>query len=645
MPAVIDRAFVEDATLVLLGRARDDGFLNAKLHARFQMRDGPEQQFSWTNGLEMSLPREFAAKRARFRLQSGARFYYASLEFEGTQAIPAREAAEYFVSGDMLLRLRRHRVFTPAGLQSSMAALREAYARKGLHEAVVETAAITRDDTTGAVRVKNAVQEGRPTFVRNVNVEVMGTNASSPGLGPRQPNPAYSRQWQQQLAQRLQTGQFVQGHPDATVQFTEQGRETNAAGIQLDLLARVEPGPLVHLGEVSFEGNQRVRTSALERRVHLKEGEPLNRVEAEKSRQRIARLGVFDSVGLRYEAAEAPGTRDVIYELQEGKPISLSLLGGYGSYELLRGGLEFQHGNAFGLAHTLRLRGQQSFKATRGDFLYNIPEVFGENVSVFFLGSGLRREEISFVREELGASAGVQKHLTPIQTDLALRYDYELLSARDFDPAATNRVGVPDARAAAIVIELNRDRRDNPLLPRRGSRLFARMEFASASLGGNVDYQRFIFGGSQHFDLGGGRLLHFGLTHGVSFTHGGDPDQLPFNKRFFPGGESTVRGYQEGEASPLDEFGDQLGAETYTVANLEFEQLLTKAWSVVTFFDAVGFAHDRGNYPWDEELYSVGAGIRWRSLLGPVRLEYGYNLNRRTHDPSGTLHFSIGFPF
>ena len=646
IPVTIDRTFVEDAALILLGRARDDGFLNANLHARFQMRAGPAQSFTWTNALEMSLPREFAAKQARLRLQRGERFYYASLEFDGTKAIPAREAAQYFISGEMLLRLRSHRAFTPEKLRTSLAALREAYARKGFHEAVVGIAAISMDNATGAVRVSIAVTEGPPTFVRAVKVEVTETNAGSPDFRPtRHPKEAYSRQWQQQLAQTLQTEQFVKGHPDATVQFTELGRETNATSIQLDLLARVAPGSLVRLGEVTFEGNKRVRTSALERRVKLTEGELLNRVEAEKSRQRIARLGVFDSVGLRYEAVDGTDTRDVIYDLQEGKPISLSLLGGYGSYELLRGGLEFQHGNIFGRAHTLRLRGQQSFKATRGDFLYNIPEVFGENLSVFLQGSGLRREEISFVREEFGGSVGVQKHLAPIQTDLAVRYDYELLSAQDVESTSTNRVGVAEARAAAIVIEVNRDRRDNPLLPRRGSRLFARMEIAAAGLGGNVDYQRFILGGSHHFDLRGGRLLHLGLTHGVSFTLGGDPDQLPFNKRFFPGGESSVRGYQEGEASPLDEFGDQLGAETYTVANIELEQLLTKSWSVVTFFDAVGFAHDRDNYPWDVGLYSVGVGIRWRSLLGPVRLEYGHNLNRRTHDPAGTLHFSIGFPF
>jgi len=646
MPVVIDRAFVEDAALVLLGRARDDGFLNARLHAQFQMRDGPEQQFSWTNALEMLLPPEFVADEARFRLQRGVRFYYASLEFAGTKAIPAREAAQYFVSGDMLLRLRGNRVFTPGTLRSSMAALREAYARKGFLAAAVETTELNVDDTTGAVRVRIAVQEGQPTFVRTVKVEVTGTNETSPDFRAlRHPNAAYSRPWQQQLTQSLQTEQFVKGHPDATVQFTEVGRETNTTSIQLDLLARVAPGPLVQLGDVTFSGNQRVRTSALAPRVNLTEGEPLNRVEAEKSRQRIARLGAFDSVGLRYEMVDGSDTRDVIYELQEGKPISLSLLAGYGSYELLRGGLEFQHGNVLGRAHSLRLRALQSFKATRGDFLYNIPEVFAENLSVFLLGSGLRREESSFVREELGGSAGVQKHLAPIQTDLALRYDYELLSTEDLETTSSTRMGVEDARAAAIVVELNRDRRDNPLLPRQGSRLFARMEFAAAGLGGNVDYQRFLLGGSYHLDLRGGRFIHLGLTHGFSFTLGGDPDQLPFNKRFFPGGESTVRGYQEGEASPLDDNGDQLGAETYTVANIEFEQLLTKSWSVVTFFDAVGFAQDRDNYPWDEELYSVGAGIRWRSLLGPVRLEYGHNLNPRTLDPSGTLHFSIGFPF
>ena len=135
-----------------------------------------------------------------------------------------------------------------------------------------------------------------------------------------------------------------------------------------------------------------------------------------------------------------------------------------------------------------------------------------------------------------------------------------------------------------------------------------------------------------------------GLLHSVVSS----PDRttlLPFNKRFFPGGENSVRGYQRGGASPLDAAGDQLGAESALQWNLELEQRLTRSISIVGFVDGVGITPVIESYPFDEVLWSVGGGIRWNTLIGPVRLEYGHNLNPRAPDPEGTLHFSIGFPF
>ncbi len=63
------------------------------------------------------------------------------------------------------------------------------------------------------------------------------------------------------------------------------------------------------------------------------------------------------------------------------------------------------------------------------------------------------------------------------------------------------------------------------------------------------------------------------------------------------------------------------------------------------FSDSLGEAVDLADYPFDTTLFSVGAGLRYQSIIGPVRLEYGYNLNPRPDDPSGTLLFSLGFPF
>lgn len=644
MPVVIDRTFVEDAALIMLARAHDEGYLRATLSGDFTMTDGSRQHFAWTNALETVLPNDFAARVAHFRLHGGPLYYYESIEFNGVKVFSEREASSYFVSGEMLLWLRGNRIFSSAALMSSLAALREAYARAGYQDAVISTNQVTKNEATGAVTVEVAVQEGRPTIVRSVTVQVSGGGEAIEARRTLNPGAPYSQLWQQELAQKLHTEQHLKGFPDATVEFSQLRRETSATVIQLDLSANVTTGPFVRVGNVITKGSRRTKTGVLESRIQLEAGEPLNRVEAEESRQSLARLGVFDSVRLRYEAVDE-STRNVIYEVEEGKPISLSLLAGYGSYELLRGGLEFENRNLFGRAHDLRLRAVKSFKASKGDLLYTVPEAFGENVDLFLQGSGLVREEVSFTREEYGGSIGLQKRLVPIQTDFSLRYVYEFQNARDLGTSSPIQTGVQEAKAASFVLELNRDRRDHPLLPRRGLKLFSRLESASTSLGGNVDYQRLLLGTSYHMDLRGGRLLHLGVTHGVSFTLGGTDEQLPFNKRFFPGGENSVRGYMEGEASPLDENGDQLGAETYTQGNVELEQLVTKDWSLVVFFDAVGFAQRRADYPWDESLYSVGCGLRWRSLIGPVRLEYGHNPNHRINDPAGTLHFSIGVPF
>jgi len=644
MPGIIDRTFVEDAALVLLARAHDQGYLRATLHGEFTLADGTRQVLAWTNALEALLPRDFAAQEAQFRMEPGVRFYYGSLEFTGLTAFSRSEAKNYFVSGGTLLKLRVNRIFSPAALSRSLVALRDAYARAGYQSVVVDTNQVTWNESTGAVSVGVVVQEGLPTTVRSVVVRVQSGDETAEAPRTLHPEKPYSQLWQQAMAQKLKAEQQVKGFPDTAVEFTVSKRETNATNIQLDLSAKVTTGPLVRVDEIIEKGNVRTKTSVLKSRIKLKEGQPLNLIEAEQSRQRLARLGVFDSVRLRFEP-EDNTNRNVIYELEEGKPIALSVLAGYGSYELLRGGLEFENHNVFGRAHDLRLRAVQSFKSSSGDLLYTVPEAFGENVDLFLQGTGLRREEVTFTREEYGGSIGIKKLLTPINTDFMIRYDNEFLNSQYQHPNSPTLVGTEPANSAAFVIQLVRDLRDNPLLPQRGLKLFTRMEIASTSLGGNVNYQRALLGASYHRDLGGGRLLHLAAMQGVTFTLGGTDEQLPFNKRYFPGGANSVRGYVEGEASPLDPNGQQLGAETFTQGNLQLEQLLTKFWSAVVFLDVVGFAQDRANYPWDEVLSSVGVGLNWRTLIGPVRLEYGYNLNRRSLDPVGTLHFSVGFPF
>jgi outer membrane protein insertion porin family len=270
----------------------------------------------------------------------------------------------------------------------------------------------------------------------------------------------------------------------------------------------------------------------------------------------------------------------------------------------------------------------------------------GNDIDLFLNGSGLRREEITFTRLEYGGSIGLHKYFRPVSTDVTGRYSYQILNASDFSSVQpVSSEGLTNPAVGSISFEIKHDRRDNPLYPRSGYKVFLTLETASQYLGGVANYERIEIFPSWHHPLGGGLDLSVGASHGIVDSFGSPSENLPFNKRFFPGGANSIRGYQEGEASPRNESGELIGAETYTLLSVELEQALTPKWSLVVFSDSLGFAQNLNHYPFDTGLFSVGGGVRWRTLIGPIRLEYGYNLNPRPLDPTGTLQFSMGFPF
>ena len=139
--------------------------------------------------------------------------------------------------------------------------------------------------------------------------------------------------------------------------------------------------------------------------------------------------------------------------------------------------------------------------------------------------------------------------------------------------------------------------------------------------------------------------MHLSLRYGGIFSRSPASENLPFNERFFLGGENSIRGYQQGEASPQGEEGQLIGAEAYTLVNVEFEQRLFSNLSLVLFWDGLGQSVERETIPESEYLHSAGIGLRLRTPVGPVRLEYGHNLNPRPGDPDGTLHIAVGYPF
>jgi outer membrane protein assembly factor BamA len=124
----------------------------------------------------------------------------------------------------------------------------------------------------------------------------------------------------------------------------------------------------------------------------------------------------------------------------------------------------------------------------------------------------------------------------------------------------------------------------------------------------------------------------------------GDGVDLPINLRLFNGGAHSVRSFPERELGPTVE-GYPTGGEGMWHANAELIRKLAGSFKAVGFVDAGSLSRECGKLGSGDIEVAVGLGLRLDLPIGPVRLEYGYNLTRDMAEPTGTLHFAIGVAF
>jgi outer membrane protein assembly complex protein YaeT len=640
----LDAGAIEDAAMILFSQLNDEGYLKAKLSAKVTLADGSKADYPLDQGLTQPVPRDLRITSVTFVVERGQRYFLAEVSFTGLHALSGEEARQFFVGDSMLIPLASERIYSPGRLQRSIGNLMEELHRQGYADATVEAGRVSMDDRTGATRARIVVREGALWQVESLQMTATDGSAPPEHLAEGRTARPWNALWRQDLQTTVMRWYYQRGHPDVQVSLAPHAAPARGGRRAVAVTATIAPGPEVTLGGVRFEGNTHTRTPVIRRLVDARPGQPLNPVELDNGQARISRLGVFNAVTLEYEPKDG-ATRDAVYKLREGPRQEVSLLAGYGSYEQLRGGVEWRHYNLLGRAHTDDLKLIQSMKSTQGDYLYTVPELFGTAVDGSTRLFGLRRDELSFVREEFGATVSLLWPLPGWHSTFTTAYTFSHLRSAD-NELATNTTDLTKTDVAAMDFTLVNDRRDNPLMPHRGYKLYGQLEEASTWLGGRVDYQKYTVDASYHTAWGHGRWIHLGLMHGVITTFGAKSDiDLPVNVRFFPGGDGSIRGYTRGEAAPRAANGQFVGAKSVVQFNVELEQALTRKWSVVAFLDGLGAAVSLRDYPAADWLYSAGLGIRYNTIVGPVRLEYGRNLNPRAGDPSGTLLLSVGFPF
>ena len=641
--ATLDTNAIEDAAVMLVAALGEEGFQKPAVTIKATLADGTLKQLVFDASLETALPRAMEARSVEFRVKPGVRWHIDVVEITGLTALPVKTARAFFRVGSMPFLRAKTNAYSPSRVESAAGALLGELRQRGYADAVVRAEAAKIDEKSGAVALRVEVTEGARWQVAVVRFEGAEGQAVTLPAATKWVGRAWSPALQESLKEAIRQAYEPKGYADVVVRIVAAPGAVQGGQKLVTVVAQIQSGAPVKIGRVRFEGDVITRESVLRRSVPVRPGEPLNPLALADMRFRISRLGVFDTVDLRYEPADGV-VRDPVFTLKESQRYEANLLFGYGSYEEVRGGIEFRQVNLFGLAHQSRIQLVQSMKSTSGDYTYSVPELFGESIDGAARLFALQRREVAFVRQEYGASFTLKRPIPWLRAEGTAGYTLQKLGNKD-NELATQATDKTQLDAGSVDFGLTGDHRDNPLRPRRGYRWFAQVELAARSLGGAADYQRLELGAAYHTPWGEGHWVHVGVTHGVITTLGTTDATLPVNKRFFPGGDNSIRGYRDGEAAPRGADGLFVGAKSYVLLNLELEQALTPNWSVVAFVDALGSAARLKDYPFAERLYTAGLGVRYQTLIGPIRVEYGRNLNPRARDPRGTWQISIGNPF
>jgi outer membrane protein assembly factor BamA len=210
----------------------------------------------------------------------------------------------------------------------------------------------------------------------------------------------------------------------------------------------------------------------------------------------------------------------------------------------------------------------------------------------------------------------------------------ELMRTDDRDEEGTSVTSL-------VSFGVTRDSRDSTITPTRGGQSAVTLDVAG--LGGDSQYVKAIASTSYFKPIWFNHVLSGRAEVGYGFGWG--DEELPLFERFFLGGPNSVRSFKSRRLSPTDDSGTRIGGNTEVLGNVEYLVPLPFNLRLAGFVD-IGNAFGFGTkFDLTELREAAGAGVRWISPFGPIRLDYGVNIDRRKGEDFGAFHFSVGTPF
>ncbi len=536
--------------------------------------------------------------------------------------------------------------------------IRDLYRANGFRD--VSVLAMTVDNYRGRrdeLGVRFEIREGEQWFVDKLTLTgvsdddakyLKGVLESTDGQGFSDANIAADRD-------TVLTYFLNNGYPNVTFDWNE---TPGSASNRVNLEYVVKQGERLYVRGVLVRGLDATNPSLVSRRILVKPGEPVSQTEITQSQQKLYDLGVFARVQTALQNPDGDETdKYVLFGIDEANRYSFTM--GVGA-ELARIGggvttLDNPAGvtgfsprvsvgisrlNTFGLAHTASLQGLVSTIEQRALATYLIPQFTGnENLAVTLSAlfdnsrdvptfSAHRREGSIQLSQRLTRANSLQYRFTFRRSTLS---DVKIFSG--LVPLLNQPV-----RVGLVSMSFIQDRRDNSTDTHRGMFNTIDAGISLPQFGSETDFTRVLFRNSTYHPIGKdfviARTLQFGYMQRLA---GLNP--IPLAELFFSGGSSTQRAFPDNQAGPRDpETGFPIGGQALLFHSTEFRfplygdnvggVIFHDMGNVYSNINSISFRfHQENNQDFNYMVHAIGFGIRYRTPLGPIRVDLSYSPN------------------
>jgi len=543
-------------------------------------------------------------------------------------------------------------------------AIRALYRSNGFRDVMVNT--FTTDDYRGRhddLGVRFEIQEGEQWFVNNLVFEgaseedaayLRGVIQSTEGQAFSETNIAADRD-------TILGFYLNNGYPDAAFDWNQTSAE---APNRVNLRFVVRPGERRYVRDVLVRGLDVTNPSLVSSRISIHAGDPISQTQIAESQQKLYDLGIFSKVQTALQNPDGvEESKYVLFHLDEASRYSFNIGVGAQLTRIGTGTTNFdapagQAGfsprlslgisrlNLLGLAHTLSLQTLASIPEQRAISTYLIPQFAGnENLSIS--ASALfdnSRDITTFKAQRIEGSVQLSQRLSRANT-LQYRFLFRHVNVSD---VKINPFLVPtlsqDDRVGLYSMSFIQDRRDNPIESRSGILNSIDVGISLPQFGSATDYTRLVLRNATYYKLSRdvtlARTLQFGYLQRL-----GGLSEIPLPERFFAGGASSQRAFPDNQAGPRDignegnaATGFPLGGSALLFHSTELRfPLIGDNIGGVLFHDMgnvysdirnVSFRyHQRDVTDFDYMVHAVGFGIRYKTPVGPVRLDLSYSPN------------------